>query len=244
MNFLDKRLYLFAVPGFIAYFSANFVSDMPNVRESQLPFIYFVLSVLSLLPPICVTFLVLRHRKLTVQFRDLMMNVKFVSITFVFSIVIGFGFGVLHTTDVMSAGLRSIFGKDIIPIFSHNELVRELFSRAYSNDFPDGRLEILPAKKFDHSNRYVRISLSGGKKSYEGVVEKFFSGADKPQVYISPACSVVGNNVEVIQGPGVWVNLTNSTDIQFLDGRCSACATKHEELMERVGGQFCPYNSD
>lgn len=252
MNLPDKNLYLLALPGFVALFSANFVSDMPQIRDSQLPFVYFILSVFSLLPPICMTYLVTFIRKKAVSFKQLLSNAYFLLGTFVFSIIIGFSFGVMHTTDIVSSTLRNIFGKDIVPIYSHNELVRELFSRAYSTKYtfpdgrfpPDGKNGILPTDKFDHASRYARFSFSKGGVAYEGIVNKFFSGTDKPQAYISPACMINGNEVEIVQGPGVWINLASASTIQFIDARCSLCATKHEELNGREGGKTCPYNID
>ncbi len=242
MNFLDRKVLLLAVPGFVALFAANFVSDMPTIRDSQLPFVYFILSIFSLSVPFGLSYLVIKYRKKSIALSDLLNNGHFLAGTFLFSIVVGFCFGVLHTTDAASATLRKIFGKDYVPIFSHNELIRELFSRAYRDDFPDGRFGIVSAEKFDFPNRYVRISVSDGKIHYEGVVEKFFSGSDLPQVYLSPACSVGAQGVAVIQGPGVWINLSKATDIQFIDSRCSECATKYEEVAGRVGGKECPYD--
>lgn len=241
MKFLDKNVLLLALPGFISLFSANFISDMPEVRDSQLPFVYFILSAISLSIPFGLSYLIIKLRKRSILLNDLLKNAYFLLATLIFSIVVGFGFGVLHTTDAMSATLRNVFGKNVVQIFSHNELVRELFSRAYSDDFPDGRFNLLPPMQFDHSNRYARFSLADGKIVYEGVVEKFFSGSDQPQVYISPACTIHESKIAIVQGPGVWINLTKATDIQFIDGRCSACATKHEELMGREGGKLCPY---
>ncbi len=241
MNIFDRNILILGIPGFLALFSANFVSDIPTIRDSQLPFVYFVLSVLSLSVPLGVSFIIAKIRKKIFVLDVLIRNTYFLSSTLVLSIVVGFLFGVLHTTDAISESLRSVFGKDVVQIYSHNELVRELFSRAYRDDFPDGRLGFLPSSKFKHANLYVKISLNDGSVIYEGVVNKFFSGTDQPQAYLSPACEYSQAEMKIVQGPGVWINLTEATDIQFIDSRCSSCSTLHEKLRGRDGGKSCPY---
>lgn len=106
MNFFDKRLVLLAVPGFIALFTANFLSDMPTIRDSQLPFVYFILSLIILGPPFLVSILVLKISKHSMGLSDLLQNYYFGASTVLFSIFVGFGFGVLNTTDVVSKYLR------------------------------------------------------------------------------------------------------------------------------------------
>ena len=240
-DLLNKKTLILAIPGFVALFAANFVSDMPTIRDSQLPFVYILLSLISLSIPLVAIQIYRKFSGKILSIDKILSNFYFLSATFLFSIFVGFSFGVLHTTDSVSSSLRSIFGKDIVPISSHNELVRELFSRAYSSDFPDGRFGILPAERFDFPNRYARITIDGANVVYEGVITQFFSGNDTPQVYLSPSCKLTAARIDIIKGPGTWVNLNKVESIDFVDARCSGCSAKHEEIAGRVGGKNCPY---
>jgi len=167
MDFKNPYIILLAVPGFIALFAANFVSDFPQIRDSQLPFVYFLLSVISLGPPFLFIWCWAKWTGVRIEFSQIIRNGAFLLSTILFSLGVGLSVGILHTTDVISHSLRSAFGRDIIPKYSHDELVREIFSRLSSERFPDGRFTddpndshgILPRKPFDANNRYVRVGI-------------------------------------------------------------------------------------
>ncbi len=252
MDYKNPYLLLLAIPGFIALFAANFVSDFPYIRDAHLPFVYFLLSVLSLAPPLCIAWGWLHVSRRSMTLKTLLRGAPFVISTAIFSLALGLGIGMLHTNDVVSNALRTVFGKNLVPIYSHDELVRELFSRMDSPQFLDGRFSsgpsdsggILPRDPFGFSsNRYARISLQNVNVYYEGKVIAFHSGTDTPQVYLSPACRTdPKGDVSVVEGSGVWLSLESVNFIEIIDDVCSACATRHEELNGRVGGENCPYN--
>jgi hypothetical protein len=252
MDFKNPYLLLLAVPGFIALFAANFVSDFPAIRDSQLPFVYFIFSILSLAPPLCIVWGWLYLSGRSTSLKSVLGNASFIISTALFSLALGLSVGMLHTNDIVSNALRDVFGKNLVPIYSHDELVRELFSRMDSPQFLDGRFSseasdsggILPRDPFGlSSNRYARISLQNVDVTYEGKVIAFHSGTDTPQVYLSPACRMSPDgNISVVQGSGVWLSLESVNFVEIIDDVCSACATRHEELNGRVGGENCPYN--
>ncbi len=252
MDFRNPYLLFLAVPGFVALFAANFVSDFPEIRDSQLPFVYFILSVFSLAPPMFVAWAWAKYTKTQLSLHSVLRSGVFILSTSAFALVVGLIVGITHTTDILSRSLRAVIGQDIIPIYSHNELVRELFSRMSSEQFLDGRFSaarsdpwgILPRKPFNANNRYARIAMNDMEGAYEGVVVAYHSGTDTPQVYLSPACRIAKNDdLTVVQGAGVWLNLERAISVEIIDARCAPCATAHETLNGRVGGKHCPYDT-
>ena len=237
MQFLKDGGWLFLIPGFIGLFVAGFVSDFPIVRDSQLPIVYVSITFISAIIPLLVAHLVLRRQGKTKTFDALTRWPAFIASVFASSIVVGLLFGILHTTDGLSHGLRHLFGKDLMPVVSHSELVRELFSRSYSGGFPDGR----PYFRSKTRSLYARVAFNEDKKIYEGVVEHLYGGETRPQVFLSPACRIDKAVAIPVQGPGVWLDMANVEDIQFIDDVCSICAAKLEIVAGKTPPDICDY---
>jgi hypothetical protein len=200
MQFLgDNRWLVVVLPGFFALFVAGFISDFPQVRDSQLPIVYVALTALSVAIPFGALHIYGRVRKKQFSVNLLLRKPAFVAGIFVTSVVLGFIFGILNTTDVVSRDLRAIFGKDIILTSSQSEVLKVLFKLSYSADFAeydgwpgkggsDGVTNFISDDLKRFRNRYVKVNFGEKRNSYEGVVTSFYEGSEKPQVYMSPAC--------------------------------------------------------
>lgn len=238
--FGDQGWLVFVLPGFIALFTAGFISDFPQIRDAQLPIIYIALTVLSVSVPFSCIHIYGRLKGKQYYIDSLIRSPSVVALIFLCSVILGFLFGIAHTTDYVSRGLRSVFGKDIILTSSHSELIKVLFKNSYNEKFFDGQPHISDdLKKF--RNRYARFRFSKGRSTYEGVVSDFFGSVDKPQVYLSPACIIGPRGVRVVKGPGVWLNLDEVSDIQFIYSVCSECAMALEIAAGQAVHQLCPF---
>ena len=239
MNLLRDRGWLYLIPGFLALFVASFVSDFPEIRDTQLPIVYISLTFISAIIPFIVVHLVLRFRKKVITIDYLQRSPWFISSVFFCSIGVGLLFGILHTTDVVSHSLRELIGKRLISVVSHDELVRELFSRSYSGGFPDGRVDF----NSNTPSLYLRIAFEKDSKIYEGVAENWYGGKTRPQIYLSPACRIESSVAIPVHGPGVWLDLKGVQDIQFIDDGCSICSTSLERAAGRTPNPKCSYSS-
>ena len=235
----EHRWIVFVLPGFIALFVASFISDFPEIRDSQLPIVYIALTLLSVAIPLLIVHIYGKVSRKGFLFGDIIRSPYIISSIFSCSVLLGFLFGVAHTTDYVSSGLRSVFGKDIILTSSHSELIKVLFRESYKDGFEDGQ----PHKtlKVDSTNRYARFRFSQNRESYEGVITSYFGGDDLPQVYLSPACLVRKDDVAPINGPGVWLNLEKVEAIQFIYDVCSMCATQIEIAAGNEPSSSCPF---
>ncbi|WP_455270916.1 hypothetical protein [Rhizobium herbae] len=136
MNFLgDNRWLVFILPGFIALFVASFISDFPEVRESQLPIIYIALTALSVSIPLAVVHAYGVIFKVPYTWNDIIRSPYVLLGILASSIVLGFLFGVAHTTDYVSRGLRGIFGRDIVLTSSHSDPLHQVLKNSYNENF-------------------------------------------------------------------------------------------------------------
>lgn len=223
----DNRWIVFVLPGFIALFVAGFVSDFPEVRDVFIPFVYVALTAISVAVPLAGVAVVDIFRRGTIAYDKLHQTPWFVGATFATAIVIGFLFGLAHSTDVVSKILRDVFGKNSVLVSSHTEAIRLLFREAYRHDFID-EFDGIPPEYISDKERqtYVEISYGEGahtRKAY-GVVHSYFGGSERPQVYLSPACREIGGAVAPVKGPGLWVNLEQVIEVAFEYQACSRCA--------------------
>lgn len=238
MNYFgDNRWLVFILPGFVSLFVASFISDFPDIRDSQLPVVYVALTALSIILPIAVFHAAGVVRGVSYQFEKLVYNPYFVSLVFLVSLLLGLFFGIAHTTDYISRGLRYYFGRDIILTSSKSDPFHVLLKNIYNEKFMDGH----PYIRMDETNRYSRIEFSDKGTSYEGVVTAFSESKEKPQLYLSPACIVQGKAVVPIKGPGVWLNLERVSSIQFINSKCSECAAATAVVSGRIPNQTCPF---
>jgi hypothetical protein len=242
MNFLgDQKWLVYILPGFIALFVASFISDFPQIRDTQLPIVYIALTALSVAIPLLCVHIYGRLRKIPFDFDATIHSLSVLSAIFACSILFGFAFGIAHTTDYVSRGLRAVFGKDIILTSSHFELIKYLFKNAYNDKFPDGQPYIEDRKQ--RTNRYALFNFRKelGRHSFEGVITEFFGSTDRPQVYLSPACQIDGGKVTLIQGPGVWLDLEGIDEVSFVYSSCSKCASEIAIAAGQTARKPCPF---
>jgi len=239
MSFLgDNRWLVIVLPGFIALFVASFISDFPEVRDTQLPIVYIALTALSVAVPFFVVHLYGKAKGVPYSIDSLIRSPLVVSSIFACSLVLGFLFGVAHATDYISRGLRSFFGKDLILTPSHSDVLHFLMKTSYSNKFMDGHPYIKTS-----ANRYARIYSSDSRNVYEGVITSYFNSTETAQVYLSPACLLTTDAVTPINGPGAWMNMDKVSDIQFIDARCSVCAEQVALTSGRPKDWVCPFTT-
>ncbi|ANL68585.1 hypothetical protein AMC82_PC00021 (plasmid) [Rhizobium phaseoli] len=237
MNYFgDKKWLVFVLPGFFALFVASFISDFPQIRDAQLPIVYVALTVLSVAVPFLAAHLYGRWKGQTYTLDSLLTSPSMISSIFLCSLILGFLFGVAHTTDYVSRGLRSLFGKDIILTASQSDALHYLLKNSYNENFLDGNPYIKSI-----SNRYARIYSGDKRNVYEGVVASFFESTESPQAYLSPACLISNDRAFPINGPGVWLNLDKVADIQFIDARCSICAEQVALAAGQTKNWQCPF---
>ncbi len=243
----DQKWIVYVLPGFLSLFIAGFISDFPQIRDVLIPFVYVALTAISVIVPLSITFLYSITFKKKFVLDELPRNVWFVSGVFVFSVVLGFGFGIAHSTDGVSNWLRHLLGKNTVLISSHTEPIRLLFREAYQDTFVkefDGIPKAyIPSKE---KNIYVTIMYGSLKKKdiAHGVVHSYHSHTESPQAYLSPACTEVNGSILPVAGPGLWVNLKHVQSVKFIYLSCSPCAeaikltTGHGNLKKD-----CPFDS-
>ena len=121
---------------------------------------------------------------------------------------------------------------------SQSELLREALQRSADTEVGwriwDGRQGMgANGADFAHNDRlYLRVRVEGESTVFEGAPEKWFGGDTERQVYLSPACRIDNaTQVDMIPGPGVWINLKDAFSIEFIDQSCSQCASMHDALQ-------------
>ena len=244
MKFISGGAWLFLIPGFIAIFVAGFISDFPTIQEAQLAITYVTVSIFCAAVPLLVAQVILRNRGERVEMARLVRRPWFSFSLIMTSVIFGLLLGILHNTDRVSSLLQAIFGPELITIVSHGELRAELFGRSYgkggaNQTMWDGR----PYFQHNTSSHYIRVVFRGEGRAYEGVAEKWSGRRNNPEVYLSPACEVEGESVTVIRGPGTWLSLDGVRQIQFIDDKCSLCASQIEIEAGKALKHRCCYTN-
>lgn len=245
----DQKWIVYVLPGFVALFVAGFISDLPQVRDVMIPFVYVALTFLSLLIPLALAHIYAKVTKKNIPVSDLPHNTWFVSAVFVSSVFWGFAFGSAHSTDFVSGWLRSVLGKDAIIVSSHTEPLRLLFREAYdpsSRDGFDGVPETLVPGAKKEINTYLRITYGAGDTIAvaHGVATKYNGASERRQVYLSPACTGSGKDIVPVPGPGLWIDLEHVYSVEFIYASCSLC----DEALVRGTGfvgpsiRQCPFS--
>jgi hypothetical protein len=243
MQFLDNQRWLvYVLPGFISLFVATFISDFPQIRDVQLPIVYVALTALSVVIPVGLLHIygLLTRRSFVIS--GIEKRPGLVTAIFFTSIVLGFLFGIGHTTDVVSDNLRKFLGKNTILRSSMSPLRQQLLKLSYQKEFSeyDGQPNIESTQK-ESTGRYALVLFSNVEKAYEGVVHSYSGVSESPEVYLSPACEKTPQGVVPIKGPGVWVNLTNAKSIEIIYDVCSACAKEIEIAAGKSADFVCPF---
>ncbi|MCY4138124.1 MAG: hypothetical protein OXF56_07665 [Rhodobacteraceae bacterium] len=240
MQFFKDGGWLYLVPGFIALFVAGFISDFPTVRDSQLPIVYVILTLLSALIPLGIAHFYARTRSAEIDLIALTRNPFFYAFVLICSVGWGLVFGIFYTNDAISTWLRKSLGDRTVSVVSHSELLRELLSRAPSAHTDEGWRVWDGRQGHDSEGKAIRhndnlmliIEFKGDGRIFEGKADKWFAGQTTPQVYLSPACSYdAAGNIDLIPGPGVWVNLEDALSVRFEDTACSECAWAHDKIQ-------------
>lgn len=246
MQFLQKGGWLYLIPGFVALFVAGFISDFPIVRDSQLPIVYVVLTLLSAIMPLGLVHLYGVAVLKPIDLFSLTKNPWFYSTILLCSVGWGLVFGIFYTNDAVSTLLRKSLGESTISIVSHSELLRELLSRSPNREEGrspnreegwrvwDGRQgrNSSGAQIRHNDNLTLIVEFKGETRKFEGKVDKWFAGETPAQVYLSPACGYDSSGVvSPIPGPGIWLNLKDALSIGFIDTACSECAWAHDKIQ-------------
>ncbi|MDX8457281.1 hypothetical protein [Mesorhizobium humile] len=236
--FGENRWLVFVLPGFVALFVASFVSNLPEIPDSHLPIIYVALTTLSAVIPLGITHIygIASGKKFELQ--SVLYSKYFVTSVFLCSLLLGLLFGIANSTDYFSAKLREVFGKDEILKASQSDLLSFLLKNAYNSKFVDGQPHVVDKD----TNRYARIKLSNESFSYEGVVTQFSVDPDDTEIYLSPACTIKKGKATLIKGPGVWLNMKDSKEIQFIYSICSICAAQVEISAGLPAPDTCPFH--
>ena len=246
MNFLREGGWFFLIPGFVAMFVAGFISDFPAIRDALIPVVYITLTFLSASIPLLIVHVFGVLNGVSVDLYRLIRRPSFFIVVLGFSIVWGFLFGVYYTNDRISTNLRALFGKDVVSVASHSELIRELISRA-----PEHRVgrRVWDGRPNDNGLRHntnrvwMRVTFDDPKLGvFEGRPEKWFGGNTERQIYMSPACRTGREGQpKPVTGPGIWLNLENVFSIEFVDSSCSPCGTLHDRLVDVKNSKVCMY---
>ncbi|MDX0679882.1 hypothetical protein GOD41_30610 [Sinorhizobium medicae] len=237
----DHRWLVFVLPGFLALFVAQFVSDLPEISDTRLPVTYIALTFISVSVPFCWLHVYGRIRKKNYTVESAIRSPAFLGSVFAFSLLVGLAFGMAHTTDYASAALRSVLGANIVPVSSQAELKQNLFKTINrpTDDFPDRQ----PYFQFADRNRYARFTFKEGRVSYEGSVGQYSGEGDGGQIYLSPGCIIENGTIAPVRGPGVWLNLDEVRDIQFVYSICSECALAIETAAGKQPPSLCPFRN-
>ena len=243
-----QKWIVYVLPGFLSLFVAGFISDFPQIRDVLIPFVYVALTALSLMLTLIIVHIIGKFKKREIFLTELYSNGFFISGVFSFSIILGFLFGLAHSTDAVSNWLRQLLGGNTILVSSHTEPLRLLFREAYQHDFVDNFDGIPPSyicSKERNIYAVVRYGAGGAEKIAHGVVHTYHDYSDSPQAYLSPACTEISGEVTPVSGPGIWVNLTDVHSVEFVYQSCSPCA---EALKADTGnGELtnqCPFERD
>jgi hypothetical protein len=238
---------VYVLPGFVALFVAGFISDLPEVRDVQLPVVYIALTTLSVLLPLAVVHVYGRRSGYSFPLDGLATSPKFVASVFMFSLLLGILFGVANTTDYVSRLLRSVFGKNLIMVSSQSEPFSLLLKTAGQADFADEHdghpSKNVPEEIQQFTTRYARFTFDkdGDATVYEGVVASFSERTERRQAYLTPACIIEGDTAIPIKGPGVWLNLEHIASVQFVYRSCSKCAAKLDQFANFKSELQCPF---
>jgi hypothetical protein len=232
--FGDKRWLVYVLPGFLALFVASFISDLPKISDAQLPITYIALTFLSVAIPLGVTHVSLRRKNESRPLTEVIQRPSLISWTFILSVIFGFLFGAFNNTDIVSAMLRVVFGKNIVLTMTHTELLRYLFKKSQSPELAD--LDGMPHLNESlkrYRNRYMRLDFGSARDVYEGVVTAYYGSDERPQAFLSPVCIIKNGQAAPYIGTGIWVSLNKLQSVQVLYNECSPCAAQIETLFGR-----------
>lgn len=238
--FGEHRWLIFVLPGFFSLFVAMFISDLPEINDTRLPVVYIALTFVSVALPLGCLHLFGRITGKAYTIQSALRVPAFLAGVFVSSLVVGLLFGMANTTDVVSDYLRALFGNNLVTVSSHSELAQSLFQKINTpaERFPDRQ----PHFQYADTNLYTRFVFKEGNNSYEGAVGQYSGRSEKQQqVYLSPACLVEKGIVTPVAGPGVWLNLTDVREIQFIYSVCSECALVVEQAAGKPVPRSCPF---
>src|SRR5262249_31211 len=104
----------------------------------------------------------------------------------------------------------------------------------------DGRDTVLA--KAAAGKAYLRVFAKDSKIGYEGYAGVSANKRDPREIILTPACRVIFdakdpgkvNSVQMIDGPGVFLRLTDAAAIEVIDRHQSACAKAHDEAVKNA----------
>jgi len=211
------------IPGFIALFIISLVVDIGGLKEFDVVFYGFMLTVVCWALAYPTIWVFARLSGKTIIWEPT--SPVFTSYMTVLSVILGILIGIGIQNDWFYSALRTIPGTDTI---NKRSFKRPLPFLLFQNS--TGRLKRdgdgRPGTKVTEA--WVRVRLKQGGGTYDGWPEFYSSGSDPSELYLSPACQVqnAGETTEKVtkhKGPGILIYEREILSIEFLDRPESAC---------------------
>lgn len=219
--FEKGRWLLFILPGFAAFATARFLSNMADVSDYEKTILFFGISVMVYVALFYLWHGILRARSAEATIEDIFSSPGLHIVALVIACSLGIGIAILYEKDVARDIARSVFGKNTLPRASSHATIDVLFRSLNTSDrnkIVDFRAPVL---RFNGTTVLVAVN---DRLSYSGVPMRWSSRGEDLQVYLSPACTVTNGNTEAVIGPGVWLPLSGVKSISFLDRNQDKCS--------------------
>lgn len=241
MSIRESIAWLFVLmPGFISIFLARSLSDLPGIRDFDLPIAYLCFSFVNCGLPLLLIHSINKLVDRDVDIKSALISPIFLIGSISMSAVTGIFFAILVSTDALPRFATRYVDEAMFPIDSYSEPLRYLLRQTNLAEFPDGRFYPSPDERW--INRYVRLSGVGDGLEFEGVPKLFHNWEQEPQVYLTPACVIRSGVMQLIYGPGVWVRLSEVSHMSVIDTPCSECALMLEESAGSISDRsYCHY---
>jgi len=149
--------------------------------------------------------------------------VVFCVIVLIIATIAGIGLGIAAERDTFFVTLRSISMTAALNKRSSNRPVVFLLSQNTAGNLKkdgDGR-------RNKQSEAWIVVRMKGGKQ-YEGWPEFYETGSKPSEIYLSPACEVIGHGNRVgyirpLEGPGIILYEAEIQSIELIDRSASKC---------------------
>jgi len=215
---------LMLLPGFLAVGLAQYIGELGELSEFELTLSSLALSlvvfVIAILTYRC--FCSLRRlagTKSTAAAGAVIPRptVGFVSTVLLTSLIVGILFARAYETDFLLTTLRWLPGSQSITKRSSSRPLVFLLSLNRKARLEEGR-----PKRLRDKQAWLEVVLEGGER-FAGYPNFFATGKERSEVFLSPACTVDGETVVAIEGPGVLVPEDKIAFSIFYDRTKSKC---------------------
>lgn len=224
-------LVLMLLPGFLSLGVATYVSTIGEIPDIQ----YVVLALALTYLNVMITSLVWPQRlvaQLPSPDAD-RWRPRFFMMLFGVSIFTGLGFGSLYESDLAFRLVRSLFGQSAFIKETSQPQLQAILRRLNRGTYPNDRRP--PEMRYPRT--WVRINITKDDPPIEGFPASWSSRAQSTQVFLSPACNMVGDNAQLVQGPGILVTSDKIASITLIDEDHSNCWSKYSAAVARAPHQ-------